>query len=130
MLLDTRSTCNVDYIFYILGKICNIIYINIKNQVPRNKSDPENGQNLSWKTRCRGQHCELSTPCLATLPAHVGVPGRELVAKLLIQLVGNVPGKEAEDGLNTWAPATHLGEQDGVLGFWLQPGSDQVAVVI
>lgn len=35
------------------------------------------------------------------------------------QLLASVPGKAADERLRTGAPATHVGYQDGVLGFWL-----------
>lgn len=39
-----------------------------------------------------------------------------------------MPGKKVEVGPKTWAPATHVGDLDGVLGSLLQP--DPVLAVV
>lgn len=39
----------------------------------------------------------------------------------IIQLSVNVP-KNVDDGSRTWAPAMHVGDQDGVPDSWIQPG--------
>lgn len=48
--------------------------------------------------------------------------GRLLAAPLPVQLAANMPGESKGDGPSTWAPATHVGDQNGFLGSWLQPG--------
>lgn len=52
-----------------------------------------------------------------------------LAALLPMQQPANVPGKVDHDP-KTWAPTTHVGDQDGVLGSWLGPGSALAVVAI
>lgn len=42
----------------------------------------------------------------------------------------NALGKAAAGGSNTWAPATNIGDQDGVTGSWVWPNRGMGIVVI
>lgn len=44
-----------------------------------------------------------------------------LVALFSILFSGEVAGKALEDGLGTWPPAAHMGNQNGIPGSWLPP---------
>lgn len=48
----------------------------------------------------------------------------------MIQFPTNMPKKAAKDALSTWSPATHMGDLDGVLPSWLQPGLDLAIAAI
>lgn len=49
-------------------------------------------------------------------PIEVLVP--VLTVALPIQFPVTVPGKAVEGSLNTWALTTHVGDSDGIPGFW------------
>lgn len=78
------------------------------------------------RTLSGGQHCGSA----AVLAFLTGVLVPDLAVLLLTQLPAHVPGKEAEDGASTWAPAPHLGDQEGVPSSWLQPGTKPAVVSI
>lgn len=65
------------------------------------------------------------------MPAsHITGPAGAPAALFLVQLPANVPGKAVDDGSNSWALASHVGDQGGILSSWLQPGPAQVTVTI
>ncbi|WP_333760498.1 hypothetical protein [Treponema paraluiscuniculi] len=47
-------------------------------------------------------------------------------ALLPIQLITNMPGKEADYGSSIRDPADHVGYLNGVPGSWLWPGPDML----
>lgn len=51
--------------------------------------------------------------------------GLDLSVPLLVQLSATVPGKAAKQDQCTCIPATHVGNLDGISGFWLQPAQSQ-----
>lgn len=53
-----------------------------------------------------------------------------LVTPLLTQLPANVPTKVGEGGQNIWAPASYVGEPDGVPGSGLWPGPNLAPVAM
>lgn len=53
-----------------------------------------------------------------------------LDALLLIQLPAGEPGKAAQDGPSTRAPAIHVGDRDGVPGSWYEPVTVPAIVAI
>lgn len=54
-------------------------------------------------------------------------PSQGQAVLLLIWLPVAVPGRTADDGSNTWAPAQHVGGLDAVPGSWL-PSDTALAV--
>lgn len=50
-----------------------------------------------------------------------------MVQWVLIELSADLPGK-TDDKPSHWASATHMGEQDGVLGSWLPFGHLRVLI--
>lgn len=51
---------------------------------------------------------------LTWLTFHNTVPILVVTTELSVQLIANVPGKEARDGPSTWASVTHVGEQGAI----------------
>ena len=65
-------------------------------------------------------------PCSVTLASHMSTSSTPHP----IQLPANVSGEAAEGDPSAWAPVIHMGDPDGVLGFWLQSGTELAIVVI
>lgn len=56
---------------------------------------------------------------MPAMPESYMVPMKVPAVLFPNELPVNLPGKSAEEGSSTWAPANHMGEPDGVPGISL-----------
>lgn len=69
-----------------------------------------------------GDHIKVQWVKLPLVTASPSVFVQVPASLLLIQIPACAPGKAAEDGPRIRGPTTHVGEPDGILGSWLEPG--------
>lgn len=65
---------------------------------------------------------------LSMLACPIGVLVLAPTVQLLIWFPADSTGKPAQAGQSAWVPATHVGDQVGVVGSWFWPGPDLVAI--
>lgn len=77
--------------------------------------EPNSGRSLCWEEIPGKRGPVLWQSELRHHLQHSWSPGCSTSNSAL----ANAPGKSVEDGPSMWAPATHVGDSDGVPGSWL-----------